>query len=256
MEICSIPTFFAVTMGVHWTITALEILSLVSTPIVAVLAGLALRQIWLTKKLAEISHERETHRLAVEKVIEYADEICPLFDTFREAYYEHSKFPILKSCENKYEIHLLKNGKGFNFNLKGIDNLQHLLNEGGIKDRLILRFCNKLEGFSMWFVSGQADLNVAENPIRHSFLTSMNIVMPFVIANHQVSNKTQYSNMLKLYNVWITQDLVKKSQKDIEEAQKATELAEEIKLKTHGSEFFRKKPSIMLKFKHWLKNKL
>ena len=248
-------TILAITTGAHWSVIALEILSLVSAPVVAVLAGLALRQIWLTKKLAEISHERETHRLAVEKVIEYGDEICPIFESFREAYYRDLKFPILKGCENKYEIQLSKNGEGFRFHSQGINNLKDLLDEGGIEGRLILRLCNKLEGFSMWFVSGQAEIGIAEKPIKHSFLTTVNLVLPFIMANHQVSNKTQYSNILKLYNMWITNELIKKSQRDIEEAQQATELAV-IKIKTHGSDFFVKNPSAFSKFRHWLKNKL
>lgn len=216
----------------HWFFDLAETLDFVSQPILVILAILGLRQLWLSRTIARITVDREARRLAIEKTIEYAEDILPIVEQFKVEY-AADKFPYLK--ELLKEVQIAFNSDGALWKLH-VQDIPKLLKEGGNEDRLLLRVCNKLEGFSMWFMNGAANIEIAEKPIRHSFCLQINLLLPFLIVNNHVSKKTQYSNTLQLYRHWVTEDIVKQTQKEIEEREKLAEIVSCPPPQPHGFE--------------------
>jgi hypothetical protein len=172
-----------------------EVVSFISSPIVAVFAWRALRQvsvgikqIEVTRDIAKMHAQRESYRLATERCEQFAKEIIPLSSEFHK-YEEQKKLAekvVITETPNKISIQFKADGKWF----------EEIRKCGDTPWKL----SNSLESWSMWFTCKIADEGIAFRPCGVAFCSSVHSLLPhLVLANEK---EKLFTHTLRLYTTW------------------------------------------------------
>lgn len=169
----------------------LEILYFIGGIIVAIAAVLALKQLKIAKYDIDIRSKRECATLTSEQCKFYAETIIPLAGQIS-----------IKLTQAKIKEY---SGKVSSFCMcqEVFEWLKSLTDYSGCEDILndIVKFNNELEAFSIYFIHGICDEEMAFNPIASDFISNVTMIYPIICLSHD-KNENSYKNMIKLYEIW------------------------------------------------------
>lgn len=175
----------------------LELISLASTPIIAVIAYFALDQIKIAKeqlieqkKALKISSKRDSLKLTADQVSLYCNTIIPLQNIFEE-----KKTREHRELLNSFKIDFEDNAIKVTPPKQDVDFTTFIQ----ISKELVA-VANAMESFSTYFVSGVADEKIAYLSLGSTFCDTMNKMAPILIP---LSNGgRRFSSVLDLYSIW------------------------------------------------------
>lgn len=175
----------------------LELISLASTPIIAVIAYFALGQIKIAKeqlieqkKALKISSKRDSLKLTADQVSLYCNTIIPLQNIFEE-----KKTREHRELLNSFKIDFEDNAIKVTPPKQDVDFTTFIQ----ISKELVA-VANAMESFSTYFVSGVADEKIAYLSLGSTFCDTMNKMAPILIP---LSNGgRRFSSVLDLYSIW------------------------------------------------------
>lgn len=161
-----------------------EIISLLTAPVILYLAYRGLEQIKLAKKESKLNSKREAYKITAEQCKDYQGRIIALHNQlFNKETEEKAKF--LK--ESKVTI------TDKNISVEFVkDDTEKISTE-------LLEVVNAMEGFSLFFVSGLGNERVAYETIGETFVDSTKYLLPFLIA---YGNKKRFKNTMSLFIIW------------------------------------------------------
>lgn len=161
-------------------------------PVLALFAFFALRQITVSKENSRIASQREAYRLASEQVRFFVDYFIPAINDLYQVAEENNANEIFEAKV------IVENGsvKVSGFKLSKIPDINNKL-------KLIIPpysvAINRLEAFSLYFVSGVAAETIAYSSVGETFERIVKRLMPLIISS--ASGKT-YDNVMKLFIMW------------------------------------------------------
>lgn len=172
----------------------LEILSLISGPVIAVFAFFGLRQIKEArnqvieaKQTRITSAKRDSFRVAADKCTYYFETIIPLIDAIDKEidsngikYFEKSKVTI----EN---------------NTIKVDPFYEASDFEKIKKMSFVKILNPLEGFSLFFTSGVADESIGFLTVGQTYCGSVKKLLPILAP---LAGDKYFKNTLQLFLMW------------------------------------------------------
>jgi hypothetical protein len=181
-----------------------EIIYFLSGPIIAFLAFKGLKQISLTKELANINAKRESYKLAVEECRKFSDEIVPIIDSFNE---KVTKYNIRYFKESKVEIgnNQLTVEPFINYKEHPIV-IQNVVNE-------VYILINKLIAFSLFFISGIAAEEVAFTAAAEIYCATIKKLSPVLVKQPDFNSD---DSLVKLFFIWYKRLEVVKAKKEME----------------------------------------
>lgn len=161
-------------------------------PLLALLAFFALRQIAVAKETSRIASQREAYRLASEQVRFFVDQIVPSINELN--------FKIEKTqSQGWFDGDIFVDSKSIRVtrgpSIRGDEASDKFL-------QFVTEFSvlvNRLEAFSVFFVSGVAAESIAYSSVGATFERSVKKLMPLIIV--QASGKN-YTNVLNLFIMW------------------------------------------------------
>ena len=162
-------------------------------PLLALFALLALRQISVAKRSSQLACRREALRLASEQVHHYAEDIVPAINELNDLI-KVNDADILFDGEVVVEsdsIRVKRSSSG-----KGADMYKKF-------ETILPAFAvviNRLEAFSIFFVSGVASEKVAYSSVGPTFVRTVKRLMPLIIV--QTTKGKNYENLSKLFILW------------------------------------------------------
>ncbi len=207
----------------------LQNLSYISEIVIALASVVALKQIVLAKRDIKIRSKREAITLSVNQVEYYRSEII------KEIIILENILGVLMNNDNmKEELVFFKSNKvdleDFTFQeieeKNMLENWKRKMNFLTNNKSVYIKvqdISNKIEYFSLAFVSGAAEEEVAFNPVVDSFLDFIKKNYNFYCLFRKENNRS-YSNTITLYKIWkkkiLEQDIktkIKSFNKDIDE---------------------------------------
>ncbi|MCM4170960.1 hypothetical protein DHD32_05685 [Arenibacter sp. TNZ] len=207
----------------------LEIIYLISAPVLVYLAYRGLRQIdeaknqvLATKESRIINAKRESYKIAADKCEYYLTTIIPLINILDRAIRENNIEYFEKST-----VTMTKNGMVTKQIFKDEDERFKIL------DLPTLDVYNRLEGFSIFFVSGVADEKVGFLTIGNTFCYSVKIYLPHLL---RLSGQKYFNNVLELYSIWYNRLEKERLETEKSNIDKALNENNEIIIKTIGTE--------------------
>jgi hypothetical protein len=170
-------------------------------PVLAIMAGLALRQITVAKRAARTASMREAYRLAAEQVRIYANEIVPKLNEFDDIIAKEG-LKFLAKAEVTLEPNSIK--------------MKSKASEEEIEKTIALApvftpILNSLEAFAIFFTEKIAAESVAYSSIGATYVRSVKLLMPLFLSSTHHKN---YENIAKLYLLWAQRLEAEKLQKD------------------------------------------
>lgn len=201
----------------------LEIVYLLSGPALVVIAYLALSQIRIAKEQLQaqreatnVSVKRDALKATSEQIARYSFELIPLQDAlFKKIKDENIKF----FKESKTVI----TGDKISVNPCSDKAEMEKLASIGME---FTRAMNSIEGFSVYFISGVADEEIAFRSIAETFCTTINDLLPLLVPLTKDGNR--FSSTMQLFMIWHA-----RRQKENWERQK---LDLENKINTHSTQ--------------------
>lgn len=159
-------------------------------PVLAVFAFLALKQITVAKETSKIASQRDAYRLASEQVKFFINDVIPAINEFDQLVKKHDVGHLFKG-----EV-VVENGS--------IKVKREKVSDADMAKLHLVIPCfsnliNRLEAFSVFFVSGVAAESVAYSSVGTTFERNVRKIMPVLIA---VSSNKTYESLLKLYVIW------------------------------------------------------
>lgn len=178
----------------------LNILYLLSGPVIAIVSIVALKQLSIAKIQIEVA--RESMQISSRRdAAVFTAKQCEIFAS--EIIEQHieiaKKFEAKKITEyvlpnNKKNIFEADYGKWFKQNKDKLDK------DGVDLINLVAKLLNKLEAFSIYFTHGICDKKIAYLPIATSFIRIIEYYSPLICLLRD--DNRGYSNILKLYESW------------------------------------------------------
>lgn len=175
----------------------LEIASLLSAPVIAICAIIALRQIKTgiaqlaaTEGATRTQCERESAKIAAEQTKVFAEDVIPLIAQFGELK-AAGKYPILSSIEvteDLPEIHCKVND--------GAGLTKEIYSHGG----LIVNILNRMESVAMFLTCGVGDADKAYRPLSSIFCEHVRHFLPYVVVQNR--NHKQFTYTLTIFGAW------------------------------------------------------
>jgi hypothetical protein len=207
-----------------------ELAALIATPVVAIIAYRALRQvevglqqIEVSKEISKTQSQRESFKISAEKCDYFAESVIPKINSFFKSK-EAGKYPNLMSIE-------VEETKG-SFGIK-TKKMKEAFTEISNDEGLVLELSNMIEGFSMYYTCGIADESIAFRPISSVYCKTVAAILPILIFSNN-RNKT-YSHTLGLYQTWNNRIKKEKAELDLQAAQKKVSEIKTRKIKTIGT---------------------
>lgn len=174
----------------------LEILYLISGPVIAVFAFLGLRQIKEARnqvdeaKKGRILHsKREAFKIASEKCEYYMEKIIPLFDELDK-----------NIQENKIDFFERTKVTIINNEIKTFPEFKNKEEMSKVISLKVGDILNPLESFSLFFINGVADEKIGYLTIGHTYCYSVKRYLPIILPLS--SNKKYYKNIIQLFLIW------------------------------------------------------
>lgn len=209
----------------------LELISLLSAPILAFIAFKALAQVkaarsqvGVMRQQAVTTARRDAIKLAAEQTCRFDQEILPLMEEFHSRRDKAGEYPAFK--ESKIFIN------GPNIRVSG--NVGDVMTESSKNDRLIFRLANQLERLAIYFATGIADERIAFNPLGKTYCQAAKDLMPFMIPLYQQGH--YYSNTLALFQIWNTRLDLNDKQKQIASLQEQIGDTQDLTIRIVGAE--------------------
>ena len=175
----------------------LEGLYFLSSIGVVVGVWVAVRQLRLTRKIADTNVKRESAKLAADQCRYLADTLLPAFQKFTAKYNTAGYTFLSKKLQAAQPLIRLTNGEFANPNHDPVA----LQNEWGLINVELIEYLNSCEYFALPFAAGVADEKVAFPVAALPFITAVNTG---IIGLYQLRTMGagRYESTLKLYAVW------------------------------------------------------
>lgn len=167
----------------------IEIISLLSGPIIAYLAYKALEQIKEARKTRVINAKREAFTITAEKCEFYMSTIIPLINKVDEELKKQNIKVLKNSSVSATEEGLKISTKFDSENEKDIVFLE----------LPTLDLFNKIESFCLFFVSGVAEEKLGYLTIGNTFIFTIKRYLPLI---GLLSSDGHYQNTMQLFNIW------------------------------------------------------
>ena len=209
----------------NWFVTVravLELLYFLAGIAIAGAAVFALRQISLTKEIAQKNARRESVKLAAELCRYFAETVAPQLATAMD---EHNKSNLGYLSVLNQPPFVLKDGEiiANNFNPKLLPNgPAHL---AGVKA------VNILEAFAIPFIEGVADEEIGYRETVSGFCAAVQAFMP-LIYQLRVTNAGRFESTVKLYEIWNGRLFAKMSGPALKVLQEAVKKGESTQIKS------------------------
>lgn len=166
----------------------LELIYLISAPVIAYFAFRALDQIKVAKNSSALSAKREAYKITAERCEYYQERIIPLFNSLYEKILEENVSFFKDSRVDISDENII-----IDF---AEDDIKAVIDE-------ILNVVNALESFSVFFVSGVGNEVIAYKTIGTTFVESVKSYLPFIIKYGQIlGSGKRFNNTLKLFTIW------------------------------------------------------
>lgn len=180
----------------------LEILYFVTGgPALAYFAYLALQQIKVAKDVARKASMREAFRLSAEQTHIYITQIIPCINELNQ-FIKDEKLTFFTEATVNIE------DEGIKVKHAEIDDATEQLMKSM---KLLLDVVNRLETFSLYFISKVADEKVAYSSLGATFVHSVRELMPFLVMS---ANNDHHKNIMGLFYIWHTRIEKEKLEKD------------------------------------------
>ncbi len=157
----------------------------------------AVRQLRLTRKIADTNVKRESAKLAADQCRYLADTLFPAFEKFTKKYSTAGLAFLSKKLQAAQPLIQLTNGEFTNPN----HDPAALQKEWGLINVELVEYLNACEYFALPFAAGVADEKVAFPVAALPFITAVNTG---IIGLYQLRamGAGRYESTLKLYAVW------------------------------------------------------
>jgi hypothetical protein len=172
--------------------------SAVASIALAIVAGLGLRQLTLTKRDMKTRSERDGIAYAVAQCRIFGDQIIPMWATVTEKLAQGQK----KQIE-------IQNPRGLKFDIKDPKHPIALICRDWIEGvsgnvtSTCLALLNQVELFAMNFTSGLADAEIAFRPTSDVLFQIVVKLYPFIILLRTDRDPTLYFNTVELFQTWM-----------------------------------------------------
>lgn len=175
------------------TKSIIENVYLLSGPVLAILGGVAIMQLRLTKKAMITNSQREAANLAASQISTYNNQIIPLIDKLY-LFERENKL-------NKIKIEIGEFNRDYLIKIVGKKEFNKLNKERIINGTHFLRVVNSLEAFATYFTKGVADEDIAFSAVGRTFCFSIESMF-FDIASCLETNDNSFQNIIELYQIW------------------------------------------------------
>jgi len=201
----------------------LEYFYFLSGPVIALLAFKGLHQIIVSKEIAKTNAKRDAFKLTAEQCKYYGENIIPLVNELDKSIATHNAQLFTKS---KYIIE--------NNNIKVIPNSDYPEFDETIQNLVVelSNVYNALNSFSLFFVSGVADENLAYMTLGKTYCNTVERLLPFLV------NASTYSgedNILSLFLIWHHRKNKEKAIKEKQALEKQIKETSDIRIKPIGT---------------------
>lgn len=210
----------------------LEIAYLISGPLIAVIAYLALGQIRLAKKQLEeqkkslsITSKRDALKLTADQITMYGEKIIPLQNALDEKLNAEG-VEVLEKFRVEFEsgaIKVIPPKEEIKF-----EDFTCFAKE-------FIAVANTMESFSTYFASGVADEKVAYLSLGSTFCSSMKKMTPILIPLG--NNGRRFSASLRLYSIWGSRLEGEALEKQRNEIDKKLKSKEQVSVKVLGEDY-------------------
>lgn len=170
----------------------LELLSFLAAPVVAAAAFWGLKQLGISKGIANTTAKREAFKLAADECRYYAKEIIPLSIKARNEYQR-----LGLTFANTVPTFIIDKGQILNHNF----DLPLLHKELPQMGDTLVAYLNAVEGFALFFTSGVADEDIGFQETASAFCQAASAHMPDYFYMRHIK-AAQYVSTIKLYELW------------------------------------------------------
>lgn len=175
----------------------LEAIYFISSVGVLIGVWVAVRQLRLTRKIADTNVRRESTKLATDQCRYLAEVVIPAFDRFRSKYSSAKLTFLSRKLNEGQPLIQLKNGEFANPN----HDPTAVRNEWKTIEAELVEYLNFCEYFALPFAAGVADEKVAFPVAALPFITTVNTGI-IGIYQLRATGAGRYESTLKLYLVW------------------------------------------------------
>ncbi|HEY5590827.1 MAG TPA: hypothetical protein VIK55_07385 [Paludibacter sp.] len=155
---------------------------------------ITLSQVLLAKKTLEINSKREAAKLAVQQIELYLSKITPLQDEFSMAQ-ESKNIPTVVLEQKEFSLKYLET-------VMEKSTISKLLKERSPIVMEILNVLNAMEAFSVYFVKGVADEEIAYSSVGGTFVFVVKGLFFDIATSNEEENGIHFQNLIKLYKIW------------------------------------------------------
>jgi hypothetical protein len=174
--------------------TLREILELVffvsAGPILAIIAGIGLRQISVLRKNAQIDAQRAALSLAAERCEHYHRVLSPLQDKLNDAIKANQV-----TCFATAEVEIKTDSVRVESKVTGKERYEQITKIGPE----LISVLNAMDAFSIYFTTGAANEQVAFSSVGVAFVDATRDVLPAFV--HSLE-KGHYRHLMKLFFLW------------------------------------------------------
>jgi hypothetical protein len=163
----------------------------ISSPVLVIIGLIALYQIILAKRTLRVTSQRESACLAAQQCEKMAHEIVPINDNLIKQLVEQ-KIPYYQGPVDFNNANLKSNKVALVFISQCDKDLNKIIT--------ILKILNSLDAFSLYFMKGVADEEIAFTSVGSTFCSIVKIFSPFIALLNQ--DQHAYLNIQALYNIW------------------------------------------------------
>jgi hypothetical protein len=160
------------------------------------LADAAVKELTLTQKLADSNSRREAVKLAAVQCKYLAEEVVPAYDTLGEKH-NREGLTFMRIVVGQPPAFLVRNGEIVHANY----NMQTLATEFAKVNREVVTYLNMAESFAIPFAAGVAADDIGFQETANSFCLGITSCMPAIFFIRQTQN-VRYVSALKLYEIW------------------------------------------------------
>lgn len=187
----------------------LELLYFGAGIVIAIFAGLGLRQITLTKKIANTTAKRESLKFAAERCQYYADHVVPAGDAYTKAI-EGKQLTYIKTL-HRFTI---SNGE---IRFTAPIDLKRIAAEYAKVGFETVNYLNKLEAFAIPFAANVADDVLGFQETAPAFLRAVEGVIGIIALMRTAGPR--YESIIGVYDLWHCRLEAQNMQKKLKEMQ-------------------------------------
>jgi hypothetical protein len=191
------------------TKSIVENLYLLSGPILTLLAVAGIVQLFLTKKTLIINSQRDAANLAAQQLRDYCERVIPTLNKY--------DISLRKEKIQDVDIEIGEFSRQYLEKKLGKPRLKEIVNERLKLLYLQLNALNTLESFSIYFVKGIADEQIAYSSVGRTFCFSVEKYY-FDIAFSRSKDDNAFQNIIDLYKLWrsrLDKEKLTKEQEDL-----------------------------------------